>query len=95
VTTYRDAYSRSPHDLAVMISTVVALNMAGEFDEAADILGRAARRKFYHPRLSRLRLQGVPGRGKLGSAVDILGELLEHDPQNRRYRLLLASIRTR
>ncbi|MFC1782213.1 tetratricopeptide repeat protein [Planctomycetota bacterium] len=94
VSTFREAYNQSPKNLAVIIPTVAALNQAREFDEATEILNRAAREKLSHPTLSGLQFDAYLGQGELESGIDILENLMQNDPENRETRLLLASLKS-
>jgi len=93
ISTYRDAMSRSPDDLRVIVPTIAALHKARRYDEADDILNKASRRNLYHPDLQKLRLQSYLRRGELSSASDVLGDLLKNDPNNQAIYLTLASLK--
>jgi len=90
ISTYRDALSRSPEDLRIIIPTVAALYRAEEYDQAEDILNYASREKLYHPQLQKLQLQSYLRRGQLSSASDILQGFLITDPNNQTAVLSLA-----
>ena len=93
ISTYRDALSRSPDDLRVIIPTVAALYTAKEYEQAKQILNRASREKLYHPELQRLQLQSHLRRGEFGSAANILESLLANDPNNQAVCLSLALLK--
>lgn len=93
ISTYREALSRSPDDLRVIVPTVAALYNVKEYDEADKILNRASEQKLYHPQLQQLQLQSLYRRGHLDSASDILQELLSNDPNNQAACLSLALLK--
>ena len=93
ISTYREALSRSPDDLRIIIPTVAALYSANEYDEAEQVLNRASRQKLYHPQLQKLQLQSYLRRGQLDSASDILQDLLSNDPNNQTACLSLALLK--
>jgi tetratricopeptide (TPR) repeat protein len=93
VSTYREALSRSPRDVRIIVPFVAALYAAKEDDEAEEILSRAARQKLHHPQLQGLQLQSHLRRGQLGSASDILQEYISDDPNNRTASLTLALLK--
>jgi tetratricopeptide (TPR) repeat protein len=93
ISTYREALSRSPDDLRIIIPAVAALYRSGESNEADEILRRAADRKLYHPQLEALRLERHLRRGELGAASDILEDLFTNDPNNRAACLSLALLK--
>ncbi|HUW19276.1 MAG TPA: tetratricopeptide repeat protein [Sedimentisphaerales bacterium] len=95
ISTYRDALSRSPDDLRVIIPAVAVFYKAKEYDQADEILKRASQQKLYHPQLERFRLQGYLRRGQLGPASDILQDFLNNDPNNSAVCLSLALLKTR
>jgi len=78
-----------------MVPLVAALNKAGEFAEADEILNRAAQQKFSHPMLSSLRYQNYIGLGRLDSGATVLQELLKENPDNQPVRLQLALLNMR
>ncbi|GAH45986.1 unnamed protein product, partial [marine sediment metagenome] len=93
ISTYREAYNRSPQDLRIIVPTIAALYKANESDRADEILQRAAGEKLFHPELKKWELQSYLRRGKLGSASDILEDLLTDDPNNLTVLLSLARIK--
>jgi tetratricopeptide (TPR) repeat protein len=95
ISTYRQAYNRSPQDLAVIIPTVAALNKAKEFGEANEILNRVAQQKLYHPILSSLRFQSHIGLGEVDSGISILEDLLKDNPDNQQIQLQIALLKMR
>ena len=95
ISTYREALDRSPHNLRIIVPTVVALYKANEYDRADEILHRATKEKLFHPELKRLELQSYLRRGELGSACDILENLLTNDPNNQAVCLSLALLNMR
>jgi tetratricopeptide (TPR) repeat protein len=95
ISTYRQAYDRSPQDFRTIVPYVKALNEVEEYDLADRILQRAADEDLSHPDLKRLELQGYLGRGELGPAGDILEDLLNEDPNNLSVCLELAMLKMR
>ncbi len=95
ISTYRDALSRSPDDLRVIIPTVAALYRAQEYDQAEQILNRASQEQLYHPELQKLQLQSHLRRGQLSLASDILENLIGSDPNNQAACLSLALLKMR
>jgi len=95
ISTYREAYDRSPQDLRVIVRIVPALRRANEYERADEILQRAASEKLFHPDLKKLELQSHLRRGELGPASDILQDLLTDDPNNRPVLLSLALLKMR
>ena len=95
ISTYRESLNRSPQDLRIIVPIVAALYEANEYDRADEILSRAASEKLFHPELKRLELQSHLRRGELGSACDILENLLTDDPDNRSICLTLALLKMR
>ncbi len=91
--TYREALSRSPDDINIIIPTVAALYKAEEYDEAENILNRVSQQKLYHPQLQRMQLRNYLRRGQLGSASEILEELISTDPNNQAACLSLALLK--
>ena len=93
ISTYREALGRSPNDLRVLVPTVAALYSAKEYDDAEEILNRAAEQKLYHPQLQELQFQTYIRQGQLDSASDILQDLLGNDPNNQATCLSLALLK--
>ncbi len=90
ISTYRDALSRSPNDLRIIIPAVAALYKAQEYEQADEILNRASQQELYHPQLQQLQLQSHLRQGQLSSASDILQDVLNNDPDNQAACLSLA-----
>ncbi|MBN1765341.1 MAG: tetratricopeptide repeat protein, partial [Sedimentisphaerales bacterium] len=95
LSSYRQAYHRSPQDLTVIIPTVAALNKAGEFKEANEILNHVAQHYVYHPIISSLQYQSYIGLGEVDSGIDLLEDLLKADPDNRQIQLQIAILKMR
>ncbi|HIJ53547.1 MAG TPA: tetratricopeptide repeat protein, partial [Planctomycetes bacterium] len=95
ISTYRQALNRSPRDLGIIVRIVLALRKANEYDRADEILQRAAGEKLSHPYLKGLEVQSYLRRGELGSASDVLEDLLTDDPNNRAVCLSLALLKMR
>lgn len=100
--TYREALTRSPDNLEVIQRTVVALFIAGNVDEAQKIIAEAGERPLYHPALEKLDLAGQKlqsqvqlQRGAVGSAAEILKDVLARDPNDLSVSLSLALISMR
>jgi len=95
LSTYRDALSRSPNDLRIIIPAVAAMYKAQEYEQADEILNRASQQELYHPQLQQLQLQSYLRHGQLGSASDILQDILSNDPNNQSVCLSLALLKIR
>ncbi len=95
ISTYREALNRSPQDLRIIVPAVAALYRADERERADEILKTAASQKLYHPDLKKLEAQSYLRRGELGSASDILEDLLMDDPNDRAVCLSLALLKMR
>lgn len=93
ISTYREALTRSPDDLRIIIPLVSALRKANEFDEAQAILDRASQRYVFHPGLKALQVESHLRRRELAPASEILEELLKNDPNNRAICLTLAGLK--
>jgi len=94
VSAYREALDRSPRDLRIIIPTVAALYEAREYQQADEILNRAARQNLYHPQLQRLQLQSYLRHGQLESATELMYDIHEYDPNDRAVSLSLALLMT-
>ncbi|MCH7557420.1 MAG: tetratricopeptide repeat protein [Planctomycetes bacterium] len=95
ISTYREALSRSPDDLRIIMPTVAALykaNKPEEYDEADQLLSRVSQQK--HPQLQQLQLQSYLRHGELSLASDILQDFISNDPNNQANRLSLALLKT-
>jgi len=90
ISTYREALSRSPKDLRIIIPTINVLSKAMEFDEVDQLLNRASQANLYHPQLQRFQLQSYLRHDQLTSASDILKNLINSDPDNKANRFSLA-----
>jgi tetratricopeptide (TPR) repeat protein len=90
---YREALSRSPQDVRLIVRTVTALWNANEFEEAEGILNRISREKLSDPALQPLQFQSHIRRGELGSAADVLKDYLLADPNNVSISLDLALLK--
>jgi len=93
ISTYRDALSRSPYDLRIIIPAVAALYKAQEYDQADEILNRASAQELYHPQLQQLQLDSHLRHGQLSSASDILQDVLNNDPDNQAACFSLALLK--
>jgi tetratricopeptide (TPR) repeat protein len=90
---YREALSRSPQDVQLIVRTVAALWNANEFEEAEGILNRISREKLSDPALQRLQFQSHIRGGELGLAADVLKDYLLTDPNNVSISLNLALLK--
>ena len=95
ISTYDEALNRSPRDINLIVPAVAALYKANEYNRADEILRRVAREKLFHPELKKLELQSYLRRGELGSATDILENILASDPNNRSVCLALSLLKIR
>ncbi|KPK78205.1 MAG: hypothetical protein AMJ79_00225 [Phycisphaerae bacterium SM23_30] len=93
VSTFRDAYGLDPKNLNAITYLVTALHQVGEFDEAGEILNRAAQEKLSYPTLANLQVDTYLGQGELDLGVGILEGIVTNDPENRATRLRLASLK--
>jgi len=93
ISTYREALSRSPDDLSVIIPAAAALYKAEEYEQADEILRRASQLKLNHPQLRKLQFRSYLRRGQLGLASDILEDFVIKDPNNRNLLLSLALLK--
>jgi len=92
ISTCREAVSRSPDDLRIIIPTVAALYKAKEYDEADQLLNRVSQQK--HPQLQQLQLQSYLRHGQLSLASGILQDFISNDPNNQANRFSLALLKT-
>ncbi|GAH62491.1 unnamed protein product, partial [marine sediment metagenome] len=93
ISTYREAYDRSPQNLRIIDAYADVLYRANEYDRVDEILQRAAGEKLFHPELKKWELQSYLRRGEWGSAGDIMEDLLTDDPNNIAVLLSLARIK--
>jgi len=93
ISTYRQAYDRSPQDLRIIAAYFNALYKVEEHELADKILQRAASEELFHPELKKLQLQSYLRRGELGPAGDVMEDLLTDDPNNITVLLALARIK--
>ncbi|MBN2137861.1 MAG: tetratricopeptide repeat protein [Sedimentisphaerales bacterium] len=91
--TYREALSRAPQDVGLIIKTVAALYDAHEYEEARGILNRISKENISDPALKKLQFQTHLQRGELASATDVLQEYLISDPNNTSMTLSLALLK--
>jgi tetratricopeptide (TPR) repeat protein len=87
--------NRSPRDARIIARLAGALYGANEFERAETVLQQAAKNGVENPDLKRLELQGYLRRGQLNSASDVLGNLLNEDPNNDQIGLSLALLKMR
>ena len=93
VSAYKDAQSRSPGDLRILVTTISALYRAEKFEQAEDLLNQASKQQQLSPAIQQLQLQSHLRRGQLDSASDIMEELLVNDPNNQNICLSLAILK--
>jgi len=93
--TYREALSRSPQNVQLIVSTAEALWDAHEYDELARILNRISKEGLSDPALENLKFKNLIRRRELGSAADMLKEYLITDPNNIPMGLSLAVLKLR
>jgi len=93
ISTYREILTQSHDDLRVIIPAVAALYNQRQYDEAEQVLNRAARENLYHPELQRLQLQSYLRHGRLDSASELLQDVLVNDPNNQSACLSLALLK--
>lgn len=92
LTTYREAFARTPEDTQVLVRLVTALHKAGEFNEAQGILDKVGQQELLHPDLQRLQVDNDFRRGDLNAASDTLQQLVERDPNDAMLRLSYARV---
>jgi tetratricopeptide (TPR) repeat protein len=95
ISAYEEALNRSPRDARIIARLAGALYGANEFERAETLLQQAAKNGVENPDLKRLELQDYLRRGQLNSASDVLGNLLEEDPNNDQIGLSLALLKMR
>ena len=66
LTTYREAFDRTPNDTQVLVRLITALHKANEFDEAQSILDKATQQDLVDPDLQRLQVDNDFRRGRFG-----------------------------
>jgi tetratricopeptide (TPR) repeat protein len=93
ISTYREILNQSPDNILAVIPAVAALYNARLYDEAEQVLNRAARQNIYHPELQRLQLQNYLRQGQLDSASGMLQDLVNNDPNNQTACLSLALLK--
>lgn len=92
LTTYREAFDRTPNDTQVAVWLITALNKANEFDKAQEILDKLAKQDLVAPDLQRLQVDSDFRRGDLTSASNTLQRLVEQDPNDTTLRLSYARV---
>lgn len=93
IMTYREVLNRSPNDIDSIVAVVAAMYRVNKYEQADEILSRAARAKLLDPRLSKLELQSYLRQGKLSAAVDILQNSFDSNPENENICLSLALLK--
>jgi tetratricopeptide (TPR) repeat protein len=92
---YKEALNNSPDDIRIIIPTIAAMYKAEAYEQADEILNRAARQQMVHPELSKLELQSHLMHGRLSSAESILEDLTAKNPDNYTISLSLALLQIR
>ncbi len=93
ISTYKDAQSRSPGDLRILVATISAFYRAEKFEQAEELLSQASKQQQLSPEIQKLQLQSLLRRGQMDSASDIMQELLVNDPNNQNIYLALAVLK--
>ena len=97
ISTYREALSHSPNNLRIIIPFIEVLSSSMEFDEVDQLLKRAGNSKqdLYKPQLKQFQFDSHLRHGQLSSASDILQDFIsnDNDPNNQKYRFVLASLK--
>ncbi len=92
LTTYREAFARTPNDTQVLVRLITALHKANEFDEAQGILDKVGQQDLIAPGLQRLQVDNDFRRGDLASASNTLQQLVEQDPNDATLQLSYARV---
>jgi tetratricopeptide (TPR) repeat protein len=92
LTTYREAFDRTPNDTQVLVRLVAALHKAGEFDEAQAILDKVGQQQSSNPDLQRLQVDNDFRRGDIDSASENLELLVQRDPNDMTVKLSYARV---
>jgi tetratricopeptide (TPR) repeat protein len=92
LTTYREAFARTPNDTQVLVRLVAALHKANEFDEAQAILDKMGQQDQSNPDLQRLQVDNDFRRGDITSASETLQQLVERDPNDTMLKLSYARV---
>jgi tetratricopeptide (TPR) repeat protein len=92
ISTYREALDRSPDDIRIIIPTITALSKAKEYAQVDEVLNRIQSRELRHPQLQTLQLQSHLRHGQLGSASEVLQDIITYDPNNEAARFSLALV---
>ncbi len=90
---YQDALARDPENMDLVVSAVGAMYRAEEYRQAENVIELVSRRGLRDPRLSRLEARHLLRQGKLGSASEILREMMAQSPEDQNLKLSLALIR--
>jgi len=90
---YREALSRSPQNVELIVRTATALWNAQEYDELVRILNRVSKDGLSDPALQRLQFNNLIRRGELDSAADVLNEYFATDPNDISIGLSLAMLK--
>ncbi|MCP4607813.1 MAG: tetratricopeptide repeat protein [Planctomycetes bacterium] len=95
ISTYRDALSRSPDNLSIIIPLIEVLSSSMEFDEVDRLLKRAgnSQQDIFKTQLQEFHLQSHKRHGQLSSASVILEEFIRSDPNDQTKRFSLAVLK--
>jgi tetratricopeptide (TPR) repeat protein len=99
ISAYREALSRSPNNLSIIIPLIDVLSRSMEFDEVDQLLNRVSagnlnrnQLQIFRPQLQIFQYQSYLRHGQYSSASDILQELVSNDPNNQANRITLARL---
>jgi len=92
LTTYRDAFDRTPNDTQILVRLVAALHKANEFDEAQALLDKVGQQQAGNPDLQRLQVDNDFRRGDIDSASQTLEQLVLQDPNDTTTKLSYARV---
>ena len=95
ISTYREALSRSPDDLRIIIPLIDVLSKSMEFDEVDQLLRRAgnSQQEFFKTQLQQFQLQSHLRHDQFSSASDILQDFIRSDPNDQAIRFSLAVLK--
>jgi len=92
ISTYREALSRSPNNLRIIIPFIDVLSRSMEFDEVDQLLKRVgdSQQELYKSQLKQFQLQSHLRHGQFSLASDILQDFISNDPNNQANRFYLV-----
>jgi len=94
LTTYREAFAKSPDDTQVLVKLIAALHKANEFDEAQAILDKVGSQQLSNPDLQRFLVEHDFRRGDVESASETLQQMIRRDPNDMMLSLSYARVLT-